>query len=81
MAFVPKFIADNDPELPDRLRENSLRLARMAKEQGVDISGGWDAMMAWARERAAQIERSDPDTARDFLGFYFDLVAEFRHRT
>jgi hypothetical protein len=78
MDFIPKFIAENDPELPGRLRGNCLEMARKAKAEGVDISGGWDAMLAWAREEAASIERADPDTARDFLGFYFDLVAECR---
>jgi RNAse (barnase) inhibitor barstar len=74
--FRPNFISENEPALSDRLRANCLKLAKASREQGKDLTPLWDSLLDWAREQAAALERVDAGTARDFLGMYFDLVAE-----
>ena len=78
--FVPSFLGE-DPELPQRLQARCRELARVARAEGKDITPLWDGILNWARERAAVLEQTDPDTARDFLGMYFDIVAECRNQT
>ena len=60
-----------------RIRATASKTPR-TREQGVDMTPRWGWIMAWARERAAVLEGVSEPTAKDFLGVYFDLVAERR---
>jgi hypothetical protein len=75
--FVPDHLAA-EPDLLDGMRESCRELARMAKEQGVDLSPLFDLLAARVKREAAAIDKACPYLAEAHQSVMMQALIELK---